>query len=70
MLEFVFNKVTSLQASNFVKKRLQHRCFAVKFAKFLRTPFFAEHFQSLLRKNQCFAGVMNIILIDSEMLPT
>ena len=25
---------------NFVKKRLQHRLFPVKFAKFLRTPFF------------------------------
>ena len=23
---------------NFIKKRLQHRCFLVKFAKFLRTP--------------------------------
>ena len=27
-----------LQAWNFVKKRLQHRCFPVKFAKVLRTP--------------------------------
>ena len=25
---------------NFVKKRLQHRLFPVKFAKFLTTPFF------------------------------
>ena len=25
--------------SNFTKERLQHRCFIVKFAKFLRTPF-------------------------------
>ena len=24
--------------SNFIKKRLQHRCFPVKFVKFLRTP--------------------------------
>ena len=24
---------------NFIKNRLQHRCFPVKFAKFLRTPF-------------------------------
>ena len=34
----LFNKVTDLQACNFVKKRLEHRCFPVKFATFLRTP--------------------------------
>ena len=28
------------QACNFLKKRLQHRCFPVKFTKFLGTPFF------------------------------
>ena len=27
------------QARNFIKKRLQHRCFPVDFVKFLRTPF-------------------------------
>ena len=26
-----------------VKQRLWHSCFPVKFAKFLRTPFFTEH---------------------------
>ena len=31
-----FNKLTGLKACNFIKKRLQHRCFSVKFAKFLR----------------------------------
>ena len=31
-----------------LKKRLQHRCFPVKFAKFLRTPFFSEHLCWLL----------------------
>ena len=34
-----FNKVADLQACNFIKKRLQRKCFPVKFAKFLRTPF-------------------------------
>ena len=29
-------------------KRLQHRCFPMKIAKFLRTPFFTEHLQWLL----------------------
>ena len=33
---------------NFIKKRLQHRCFPVKFAKFLRTSIFTEHLRWLL----------------------
>ena len=36
----VFNKVAGLHACNFVKKRLQHRWYLVKFVKFLRTLFF------------------------------
>ena len=48
MLVSLFNKVTGSQACIFIKKRLQHRCFPVKFAKFLKTPFFTEHFQGLL----------------------
>ena len=31
------------QACNFIKKRLQYRCFAMKSTKFLRTPWFTEH---------------------------
>ena len=27
------------QACNFIKKRLKHRCFPMKFTKSLRTPF-------------------------------
>ena len=37
VLESLFIKVASLQPCDFIKKRLQHRCFPVKFAKFL-TP--------------------------------
>ena len=48
MLGPLCNKVASLQACNFIKKRLQHRCFPLKFAKFLRTPFFAEYLWWLL----------------------
>ena len=33
-----FNKVAG-QPANSLKKRLWHRCFPVKFVKFLRTPF-------------------------------
>ena len=35
-------------ACNFIKKRLQHWCFPVKFAKLLRIPFFTEHLRRLL----------------------
>ena len=38
-LESLFNKVASPQACNLIKKRLQHMCFPVKYAKSLRGPF-------------------------------
>ena len=34
-----FNKVAGLRPATLSKKRFWHRCFPVKFAKFLRTPF-------------------------------
>ena len=49
VLESLFNKVAGSKACNFVKKRLQRRCFPVKFLKFLRTSFFSEHLRWLLR---------------------
>ena len=36
------------QTCNFIKKRLQHRCFPVKLGKFLRTPFLTEYLRWLL----------------------
>ena len=39
-LETLFNKVAVLQVFKFIKKRLQHRCFPLKFAQFLRTPIY------------------------------
>ena len=47
MLESLFNKVSDLKGGNVIKKRLQHRCFLVNIAKFLRTPFFTEHLRRL-----------------------
>ena len=38
-LVYPFNKAAGLKAWNSIKKRLQHRCFPVNTAKFLRTPF-------------------------------
>ena len=42
-----------LQSCNFMKKRLQHRCFPPNFAKFLQTPFFIEHLWWLLLTLKC-----------------
>ena len=35
---FLIDEVAHHQACNFIKKRLQGRCFTVKFAKFLKAP--------------------------------
>ena len=51
VLESLFNKVAGFQAFNFIKKTLQHRCFPVKFAKFLRTR---------LLKNTCKRLLLNL----------
>ena len=40
-------KVAELNAWNFIKMRLHHRCFPVKFTKVLRLSFFTEHLQWL-----------------------
>ena len=39
MPEFLFDKAAGLYACNFIKMRLQHRCFPVNIAKFLRSAF-------------------------------
>ena len=39
ILKSLFNKVAGLKSCNFIKKRLQHTCFAVEFEKFLKTTF-------------------------------
>ena len=40
VLGALFNKVAGVKACNFIKKRLQHRCFAMNIAKSLRTAFY------------------------------
>ena len=39
VLESLFSKAASLEAYKFIKKRLQHRCFPVNIANFLRKLF-------------------------------
>ena len=41
---FFFNKVAGLRPAILLKTRLWHSCFPVNFARFLRIPFFTEHF--------------------------
>ena len=51
MLESLFNIVEGPQACNFINKRLQHWCFPVKFATFLRTPTLKNICERLLHKS-------------------
>ena len=62
MLESLFNKVEGRHPCNFIKKRLQHSCFPVKFSKFFKNIFSIEHLRWLLLEqpfcatpaNSCF----------------
>ena len=54
MLESLFNKVAVFHACNFIKKRLQRRCFTVNIAKVSRTS---------ISKNIC-----ERLLLNSEVL--
>ena len=48
VLESLFNKTADLQTSNFIKKRLQHRCFTTKFSKILTMPILKKIWERLL----------------------
>ena len=56
MLESLFNK----GVCNFIKKRLQNRCFPVKFAKFLRTSFLRDICERLLLHRGCGSDVDDV----------
>ena len=60
MLEPLFKKVAALNACIFIKKRLRHRCFPLKFATFFRASFFTEHPRWLL------LGVVNFEQVFPE----
>ena len=42
----LFNKVTELQAFNFIKKKLQHGCFSVKYCEIFKNTYFEENLQT------------------------
>ena len=39
VLESLYNKFAGLKAFDFIKRKLQHRCFSVDTARFLRASF-------------------------------
>ena len=59
-----FNKVAGRPAT-LLKKRLWHRCFPVKFAKFLRTTFLSEHLRWLLLRVPNFVSVLRLCTIQN-----
>ena len=63
VLESLFNKVTGLQTCNFIKKRLQHRCFPVNIAKFLRTPVLKNICERLLLQITLLSLIVQVIPI-------
>ena len=46
------NKVAGLSVSNFIKKRLQHRCFLVNFAKYLDALFMQDTYGYRIPENR------------------
>ena len=57
MLESLFDKVAVIQPSNFNKEILQHRCFPVNIANFLKTP---------ILKNICEWLLLLIVIFSQE----
>ena len=50
LLESLLNKVADFQACNFIKKRLQCRCFSCEYCENFKNSFFVEHLWWLLLK--------------------
>ena len=63
------NKVADLRPVTLLKKRLQHGCFPANFAKFLRTPFLAEHLRSLLLSRSERFNKITSITTEIESFP-
>ena len=57
----------TLQACNLLKKRLQHRCFLVNIAKFLRTPILKNICKRLLLSHNFFKTAV-LEIFENSML--
>ena len=62
VFESLFNKLAGLKGCNLIKKRLEHKCFPVKFTNFLRTPILNNICKRLL------LNISNICLKDQLKL--
>ena len=55
------------KARNFIKKRIQHRCFPVEFTKFLRTPILKNVIERLLlnsaRHSNGIHYIMHVVIL-------
>ena len=62
---FHFTKYScSLKACDFIKKRLQHTCFRVRFGKFLWTPILKNICERLLLKIWGFPFMISLVKVD------
>ena len=59
-----FNKVAGLRSATLLKKRIQHRCFSVNFAKFLGAPYF----YSMLLQRVAFLVFINLGAVGWSIL--
>ena len=48
VLKALFDTIPGFQVCNFIKKRLQHRCFHGSFAKFLRVPILKNIYEQVI----------------------
>ena len=78
VLECLFNNVAALRAYSFITKRLQHGCFPVRLAKFLRTSILKNICERLLLKfstlqkklfTDFFHKIMTYIIITKTFEP-
>ena len=46
MLKSVFNKIAGVQPYNFIKRRLQHRCFSCQNSGIFKSIYFKEHLKN------------------------
>ena len=61
MLVFFLIKLQARRTATLIKKTLQHRCFPLKYAKFLITPFFTEQLRWLLLKRFQVSSVLSFL---------
>ena len=66
VLESLYNKVAGLMACNFIKKRLQQRCYSVNIEKFLRTSILKSICERLLLCMQILVRI-NLVPIKKKM---